>query len=60
MDKKKKLYWIPCAAHYIDLRLEDFEKKTIIHRETISRDEKVTQYIYSKTPLILCCNISPK
>jgi hypothetical protein len=52
MDKRKKFYWTPCAAHYIDLMLEDFEKKTIIYHETISRGEKVTQYIYSKTSLI--------
>jgi hypothetical protein len=32
--------------------LEDFEKKTTIQRETISRDKKVAQYIYSKSSLI--------
>ncbi|MCI13334.1 hypothetical protein A2U01_0034451, partial [Trifolium medium] len=37
MDKRKKLYWTPYAAHCIDLMLEDFEKKTIVHRETISK-----------------------
>ncbi|PNX74391.1 HAT family dimerization domain containing protein, partial [Trifolium pratense] len=37
MEKRKKLYWTPCAAHCIDLMLEDFEKKTTVHRETISR-----------------------
>ena len=25
--RKKNLYWTPFAAHYIDLILEDFEKK---------------------------------
>jgi len=27
MEKRKKLYWTPCATHCIDLMLEDFEKK---------------------------------
>ena len=27
MEKRKNLYWTPCAAHCIDLMLEDFEKK---------------------------------
>jgi len=27
MKKRKTLYWTPCAAHCIDLMLEDFEKK---------------------------------
>lgn len=52
MEKRKKLYWTPCAAHCIDLMLEDFEKKTTIHRETISKGKKLTQYIYSKASLI--------
>lgn len=26
MDKRKHLYWTPCAAHCIDLILEDIEK----------------------------------
>jgi hypothetical protein len=32
--------------------LEHFEKKTIVHHETISRGKKVTQYIYSKASVI--------
>jgi len=39
MKKRQKLYWIPCAAHCIDLMLEDFEKKNQI-------------YIYSRTGLM--------
>ena len=31
MQKRNKLYWTPCAAHYIDLMLEDFEKKLKVH-----------------------------
>jgi len=29
MQKRKKLYWTPCATHCIDLILEDFEKKML-------------------------------
>ena len=32
--------------------LEDFEKKTTNHRDTISKGKKLTQYIYSKASLI--------
>ncbi|XP_042452411.1 uncharacterized protein LOC122037026 isoform X2 [Zingiber officinale] len=52
MGKRKRLYWTPCAAHCIDLMLEDFEKKIPIHKETIARGKKITTYIYSKTALI--------
>ncbi|PNX84021.1 HAT family dimerization domain containing protein, partial [Trifolium pratense] len=43
MEKRKKLYWTPCAAHCIDLMLEDFEKKTTVHRETISRGKDLVR-----------------
>ena len=45
MMKRKKLYWTPCAAHCIDLMLEDIGKikayKTVIAKAT-----KVTSFIY--------------
>ena len=52
MQKRKKLYWTPCAAHCIDLMLEDFEKKISLHQETISNGKKIIAYIYSRTSLI--------
>uniref|UniRef100_A0A2N9ENN1 BED-type domain-containing protein n=1 Tax=Fagus sylvatica TaxID=28930 RepID=A0A2N9ENN1_FAGSY len=52
MEKRKKLYWTPCAAHCIDLILEDFEKKLKIHSETIANAKKITTYIYGRTMLI--------
>ena len=42
MEKRKKLYWTPCAAHCIDLMLEDFEKKLELHKATISKGRKIT------------------
>ena len=52
MQKRKKLYWTPCAAHCIDLMLEDFEKKISLHHDTIANGKKITTYIYSRTGLI--------
>jgi len=49
MQKRKKLYWTPCAAHCIDLMLEDFEKKIPLHHDTIANGKKITTYIYSRT-----------
>ena len=34
MDTKKYLYWTPCAAHCIDLMLEDIDKMKI-YTETL-------------------------
>ena len=52
MEKRKMLYWTPCAAHCIDLILEDFEKKINVHKETIAKGRQITTYIYSRTVLI--------
>jgi hypothetical protein len=52
MEKRKKLYWTPCAAYCIDLILEDFDKKLKIHNETTANAKKITTYIYGRTMLI--------
>jgi len=52
MEKRKHLYWTPCAAHCIDLMLEDFEKKIQLHKDTISKGRRITTYIYARTMLI--------
>lgn len=52
MLKRTKLFWTPCAAHCIDLILEDFEKEMIIHNVTIKNARKLTTYIYNRTMLI--------
>ncbi|GAU29429.1 hypothetical protein TSUD_149990 [Trifolium subterraneum] len=52
MEKRSNLYWTPCAAHCIDLMLEDFEKKIPLHKETIAKGKKITTYIYGRTSLI--------
>ncbi|KAJ6966015.1 hypothetical protein NC652_003794 [Populus alba x Populus x berolinensis] len=52
MGKRKGLFWTPCAAHCIDLILEDFEKKLEVHQVTIANGRRITSYIYTKTILI--------
>ena len=52
MEKRKYLYWTPCAAHCIDLILEDFEKKLEVHEVTIGKERRITMYIYSRIILI--------
>ncbi|XP_052200522.1 uncharacterized protein LOC127806938 [Diospyros lotus] len=52
MEKRKRLYWTPCAAHCIDLILEDFEKKLKVHATTIRKARRISTYIYSRTLLI--------
>lgn len=52
MYKRKCIFWTPCAAHCIDLMLEDFEKKLKIHEVTISKARRISTFIYSRTLLI--------
>ncbi|XP_057740493.1 uncharacterized protein LOC130957661 [Arachis stenosperma] len=52
METRKSLYWTPCAAHCIDLILEDFEKKLKVHETTIKKGRKITTFIYSRSMLI--------
>jgi hypothetical protein len=52
MKKRKRLFWTPCAAHCIDMILEDFEKKLEVHQVTIAKGRRITLYIYSRTILI--------
>ncbi|XP_028088338.1 uncharacterized protein LOC114288921 [Camellia sinensis] len=35
MDKRKSLFWTLCAAHCIDLMLEDFDKQIQLHRAAV-------------------------
>ncbi|XP_059670853.1 uncharacterized protein LOC132316389 [Cornus florida] len=51
MEKRKKLFWTPCAAHCIDLMLKDFEKKIEMHSGTIEDGRMIVSYIYSRCML---------
>lgn len=52
MERRKSLWWTPCAAHCIELMLEDFGKNFKVHHETIRKGKKITAFIYSRTLLI--------
>ena len=43
---KYNLYWTPCAAHCIDLMLEDIGKRPIV-LELIINAQKITIFIYN-------------
>ena len=45
MEKRKRLHMTPCAAHCIDLMLEEL-KKIPIHKETVEREKSITTYVY--------------
>ncbi|CAN0906384.1 hypothetical protein LINGRAHAP2_LOCUS24214 [Linum grandiflorum] len=52
MEKRKHLFWTPCAAHCLDLLLEDLEKQLPIHKTTINKGRKITNFIYGRSMLI--------
>jgi Protein of unknown function (DUF 659) len=46
MAKKKKLFWNSCAAHVIDLMLEDIGKLSIF-RDVIGKAKRLCKFIYN-------------
>ncbi|RVW87894.1 hypothetical protein CK203_039727 [Vitis vinifera] len=44
----RRLWWTPCAAHCIDLMLEDIGKLNV-HATTLSRARQVVKFIYGHT-----------
>ncbi|XP_050387359.1 uncharacterized protein LOC126803624 [Argentina anserina] len=51
MQRMLKLWWTPCAAHSIDLMLEDISK-LIIFKKTIASAKKVVKFLYGHTWVI--------
>lgn len=51
MEKRPHLYWSPCAAHCIDLILEDLGKITVISN-TLKRGMTLNSYIYVRPGLV--------
>ena len=45
MGKRRRLWWTPCTAHYIDLMLEDIGKINV-HATTLARTRQVVKFIY--------------
>ena len=48
MEKRRRLWWTPCAAHCIDLMLEDIGKVNV-HDTTVARARQVVKFIYGHT-----------
>ncbi|XP_061358412.1 uncharacterized protein LOC133302621 [Gastrolobium bilobum] len=48
MDKRKQLFWSPCAAHCLDLILEDIGGITVFYN-TIWKAKRITNFIYRHT-----------
>ncbi|KAK3188499.1 hypothetical protein Dsin_028060 [Dipteronia sinensis] len=46
MEKRKHLYWTPCAAYCIDLILKDLGKLNE-HKKALFKANKVSNYIYN-------------
>ncbi|KAL0909152.1 hypothetical protein M5K25_019995 [Dendrobium thyrsiflorum] len=46
MEKRKHLYWTPCAAHCIDLILEQLGDLPQ-HKNALSKSKKITEFIYN-------------
>ena len=46
MEKRKHLFWSPCAAHCIDLMLEDIGSMKQI-KETLDQAKMITGFIYN-------------
>ncbi|XP_074577611.1 uncharacterized protein LOC141834060 [Curcuma longa] len=51
MEKRKYLYWTPCAAHCIDLMLEDIGKLKV-HETTLGKAKQVVKFIYGHTLIL--------
>ena len=48
MEKRGRLWWTPCAAHCIDLMLEDIRKLNV-HANTLAKARQVVKFIYGHT-----------
>ncbi|KAL0367740.1 UNVERIFIED_CONTAM: hypothetical protein Sradi_3664100 [Sesamum radiatum] len=59
MQKKNHLFWSPCAAHCIDLMLEDIEKMRSI-KATIDEAKRITSFIYNSDKIVNLMKIYTK
>ncbi|KAF5941429.1 hypothetical protein HYC85_019071 [Camellia sinensis] len=50
-DKRKKLFWTPCAAYCIEQMLEDFVKIKLVG-ECMEKSQKITKLIYNQIWLL--------
>ncbi|KAJ0238415.1 HAT dimerization domain-containing protein [Hirschfeldia incana] len=50
-EKRKNLYWSPCAMHSTELVLEDISKLEYVS-ECLEKSQRITRFIYSQTWLL--------
>ena len=51
MEKRKHLFWSPCAAHCIDLILEDIGSVKSV-KETLDDAKMITSFIYNSLKVV--------
>ena len=51
MEKRKHLFWSPCATHCIDLMLEDISSVKSI-KETLDDAKMITLFIYNSLKVV--------
>ncbi|KAL2229635.1 UNVERIFIED_CONTAM: hypothetical protein Sindi_1557900 [Sesamum indicum] len=50
-ERRRNLFWTPCAAHCIDQMLEEFMKLNRV-RDCIEKGQKITKFIYNRIWLL--------
>src|SRR5262249_38824911 len=51
MEKRQHLYWVPCAAHCLDLMMEDIGKDKFV-AELVVQAQKITTFIYGHNRIL--------
>jgi Protein of unknown function (DUF 659) len=51
MEKRKHLYWVPCAAHSLDLMMEDIGNDKHV-AELVSKAQRITTFIYGHNRIL--------
>eukprot|EP00253_Pinus_taeda_P001574 PITA_01574 len=51
MDRYPTLFWTPCAAHCIDLMLEDIGKISFV-KDIVESSKSITKFIYNHTSVL--------
>ena len=59
MEKRKHLFWSPCAAHYIDLMLEDIGNMKQI-KETLDQAKTIKNFIYNSLKVVILMKVFTK
>jgi hypothetical protein len=58
MDRHPTLFWTPCAAHCIDLMLEDIGKIPFV-KDIVDSSKSITKFIYNHTSVLSLMRNSP-